>query len=285
MISPAPRIAFHASSDGYRCAVRVWDAPQPPARVVFLHGIISHGGWYHASCRALAEAGFEVHFLDRRGSGLNFDARGDVPRSWRTWLSDVESFLEVLPCDVPRLLMGISWGGKLAAAVARHRPELVGGLGLLCPGIFARKGANALQRLVLQWAGRRWMRMRRVPIPLRDPALFTDGPAWRSYIADDPLTLRRITLRFALEDLYLSQYAGEAPEEIRAPVLLTLAGRDRIIDNCKVRAFVERISAEKQIIEYPAAAHTLEYEPDPAPYFRDLVAWCRLNAQVSAYVG
>jgi alpha-beta hydrolase superfamily lysophospholipase len=271
MITPAPRIALHNSSDGYRSAVRIWDAERPPARVVLLHGIISHGGWYHASCRALAQAGFEVHFLDRRGSGL----RGDVPRSWRTWPADVESYLELLPSDAPRLLMGISWGGKLAAAVARQRPDLVDGLGLLCPGLFARKGANALQRLVLEWAGRRWLRMRTVSIPLGDPALFTDEPGWRKYIADDPLTLRRVTLRFALEDLSLSRYAAAAPEQIRAPVLLALAGRDRIIDNDRVRAFVARVSAQRQVLDYTAAAHTLEYEPDPEPYFRDLVAWCR----------
>ena len=115
MISPALRIAYFTLPDGYRAAARIWDVAQPAARVVFVHGITSHGGWYLNSCRHLACAGFEVHFLDRRGSGLNAAARGDVDNC-DTWLTDLASYLEGLPADVPRLLMGISWGGKLVAA-------------------------------------------------------------------------------------------------------------------------------------------------------------------------
>jgi alpha-beta hydrolase superfamily lysophospholipase len=29
----------------------------------------------------------------------------------------------------------------------------------------------------------------------------------------------------------------------------------------------------RRVILYPGAGHTLEFEPDPAVYFRDLVAW------------
>ncbi len=32
-------------------------------------------------------------------------------------------------------------------------------------------------------------------------------------------------------------------------------------------------SAEKRLVEYPNACHTLEFETDPEPYFRDLITW------------
>ena len=58
------------------------------------------------------------------------------------------------------------------------------------------------------------------------------------------------------------------------PLLLMLAGRDRIIDNRRVLDFYERVpSADKTLIEYPDAAHTLKFEPDPQPYFADLAEW------------
>ena len=50
-----------------------------PGRVIFLHGIQSHGGWYPRSCSKVAAAGYEVFFLERRGCGLNSEARGDAP--------------------------------------------------------------------------------------------------------------------------------------------------------------------------------------------------------------
>ena len=67
------------ASDGYTFYYRHYPSPVPPkARLVFVHGIRSHGGWYQRSCRRLAEAGFDVYFLDRRGGGLNTAHRGDT---------------------------------------------------------------------------------------------------------------------------------------------------------------------------------------------------------------
>lgn len=269
----APRIAAFVLPDGYRSAVRVWDVPQPKARAVFLHGIVSHGGWYLASCRHLAAAGIEVHFLDRRGSGLNCEARGDVD-CWTTWRSDVECYLERLPPGAGTMLLGISWGGKLAAAVARHRPELVAGFGMICPGPFARQEAGMLQRAALRLAVAASLGNRRATIPLEDPALFTESPRWQEYVRTDPLALRQVTLRFAREDLKLNRYAAEAPDAVRPRALLMLAGRDRIVDNARTRALFQRFaSPDKTLREYPAAGHTLEFEPDGIAYLRDLTEW------------
>src|SRR5262249_38975098 len=65
--------------------------PPPRAHVVALHGIQSHAGWYEYSCTRLAQAGFIVSFLDRRGSGMNQQARGDTP-SFGRLLDDVAEF-------------------------------------------------------------------------------------------------------------------------------------------------------------------------------------------------
>ena len=108
MLSPAPHIDFYSAADGYRCAVRVWKAERPVGRVVWVHGIISHGGWYFGSCRHLAAAGLEVHFLDRRGSGLNAADRGHVDR-WETWVRDVEIYLERLEWEKLRTNYDFAW--------------------------------------------------------------------------------------------------------------------------------------------------------------------------------
>ncbi len=269
----APQIQHVAAADGYRYAVRIWPAAQPRVRVVFIHGIISHGGWYHPSAKRLAQAGCEVHFLDRRGSGLNLAARGDTP-AHETWLTDVESYVERLPVDLPRVLLGISWGGKLAPAVAMRRPDLLAGVGMICPGLYARQQANVAQRAALRAAAALGLRSTLIDIPLKDPALFTDTPAWQEYIRRDPLTLRRITVRFAREDLKLNDLARGAAERVAIPALMMLAGREKIVDNERTRDFYQRLaSSEKTLIEYPEAAHTLEFEPDPTQYLDDLQQW------------
>jgi acylglycerol lipase len=275
MPAVAPRITYYSAHDGYPCAARVWEAERTVGRIVWVHGIISHGGWYFGSCRHWAQAGLEVHFLDRRGSGLNMAGRGHVDHC-ETWIRDVEVYLERLPRDLPTVLLGISWGGKLSAAVARHTKQPLAGLGLLCPGLFALKGPGLAGRLAVRLANTIGLGRVRVTIPLQDPALFTDCQPWQDYIARDPFTLRKVTLAFALADFHLSRYATESPEAIAIPTLLMLAGRDRIIDNRRVREFVERIAArDKRIIEYPEAAHTFDFEPDPTRFREDVANWAK----------
>ena len=189
--------------------------------------------------------------MDRRGSGLNFRDRGDVDR-YRTWLTDIESYLESLTPSLPVVLCGISWGGKLAAAVARHRPELLTGFGMLCPGIFAKQIPGPAKYAALNVAGAIGLKQRRVTIPLQDPALFTASPTWQSYINQDALTLRKITIRFAMADRELTEYASEAPDEIKVPALLALSGRDKIVDNPRTRQYFEALgSSDKKTARLP----------------------------------
>lgn len=206
MLTPAPQIKVATARDGYRFAVRFWNVEAPLANVVCVHGIVSHGGWYLPSCSHLAKEGFAVHLVDRRGSGLNESARGDVEH-WEIWPDDVEHYLESLPREVPTILLGISWGGTLAAAVARRRADLLRGVGLLCPGLYSRKAANVLQRTALRVVGALGLKMARVAIPLQDPALFTNSERAQAYIATDPFNLWKITMRFALANLRLTEYA------------------------------------------------------------------------------
>ena len=273
MLSPAPSIQYSTAGDGYRLRARVWKIDKPVGIVVCLHGIISHGGWYLKTGAHLARMGFEVHLLDRRGSGLNERDRGDVDRVG-TWLADVEDYLECLD-HAPRILLGISWGGTLATAVARHRPELLAGVGLLCPGLFSRKAATFPQRIALRALGALGLARKQVGIPLQDPALFTNCPRAKAYIGADPLALRKMTVAFALANLDLTRFATEKPEAIDVPALLVLAGKDPIADNRLLRQFFSRVGhPEKTVFEYPGCSHTLEFEPNPAKYLEDLSQWC-----------
>jgi acylglycerol lipase len=274
---PFPRIGFYSAHDGRRLAVRVWNGIDPPrARVVMLHGITSHGGWYERSCAHLNECGFEVHFLDRRGSGLNAEGRGDVDRH-ETWIDDVTTYLDALGRERPVVLAGISWGGKLAAAVARRQPGLIQGLALITPGLYSQFEPNLLQRLALRIPVRERMQNRRLEIPLQPATLFSETPAWRNYVDQDPLSLREVTFRFVQNDNRLTRYAKQSASYLHTPTLMMLAGRDRIVTNSRCRAYLGRVrAAHKLLIEYPNAVHTLEFETDPSRYLADLADWIGL---------
>jgi alpha-beta hydrolase superfamily lysophospholipase len=271
-----PVLLTHTASDGYRWKYRRYDPPaEARARVVCVHGIQSHGGWYDHSCRRLADAGFEVFFLDRRGSGLNEQDRGDAP-SFRRLIDDIAEFLSELKTQNSKLktfLVAISWGGKLAAALLRRHPGLVDGLALLCPGFRAVVRPPLRERLGILWSYLTAPR-KMFPVPLDDPELFTASPEWQQFLRDDPLAVRRATARFLANSVRLDGYLRFVPKYVTVPVLLLLGGRDRIIDNAATRRFVESFATtDRTVIEYPEAHHTLEFEPRPHRYLDDLIGW------------
>jgi alpha-beta hydrolase superfamily lysophospholipase len=272
--------AFTAS-DGYRCCYRRYAPGEerttaPRAHVVCIHGIQSHAGWYEQSCNRLSEAGYLVSFLDRRGAGMNDQDRGDTP-SYRRLLDDIADFLRLhLPLPsvrpLPVFLLAISWGGKLAVAFERRHPGRVDGLVLLCPGFYPRVGPPLGERLGIVWA--RLVAPRRLfPVPLQDPELFTATPRWQEFIRNDPLSLRQATARFFASSFFLDRALRTAPAHVRVPVLLLLAGKDRVIENDLTRRYLTGFATnDRKIIEYPEAAHTLEFEADPE-LIQDIRGW------------
>lgn len=274
--------ATFAASDGYPLSYRRYPATGlARAEVVCLHGIQSHAGWYEHSCQRLALAGFDVFFLDRRGSGRNQPARGDAP-SFRRLLDDVAEFLRSKrPLDAQAklpYLLGISWGAKLAVGLQRRQPSLTAGLVLLCPGFCPQARTPLFRRLAIA-ASRLPAPRRPFPIPLNDPELFTATPRWLEFLRTDPLALHHATARFLIESLRLDLYVRWAASAVRVPTLLMLAGQDRIINNQRTRRLIGWFSGPVEVIEYPEAHHTLEFEPDPECFLGDLLAW--LNRQTA----
>lgn len=267
------------ASDGILLPFRRWTPAgrSPRAIIVGLHGVQSHSGWYVQSSRWLAEAGFEVLFLDRRGSGLSTARRGHALHAERL-VNDVVQFVRAVRIDrrptCPVVLMGVSWGGKLAAAVAARRAELFDAVAFLYPGLCPQVGPSWFQRAQLWLAQAVGWGLGRVPIPLTDPTLFTNNPSWQEFIRRDELSLHRATVDFLAVNLVLSRTVEQHVRRLNSPLLLMLAGRDQIIDNAATRALIAKAPSQRRtVLEYSDARHTLEFEPHPRQYVDDLIAW------------
>ncbi len=269
------RLQTFAASDGYTFYFRHYPATGAPrARLVFVHGIRSHGGWYERSCAALAAAGFDVYFLDRRGAGLNTAHRGDAP-NFRRLLDDVVEFVQSLRADrgwLPVFVCGISWGGKLAVGLPYRKPHLIDGIVLLCPGLVPKVAPPIPQqaRIAVARVFRPW---KFFPIPLNEPELFTASAEWREYIRTEPHGLRAATSRFLFSSFSLDMYLRRAAKRVTVPTFLALAEHDRIIDNARTTAFVERFPGPTKTMTYPGAHHTLEFERADHPWMSDVVRW------------
>ncbi len=274
-----PELLTTTLSDDYPIHVRHWPAADAAAEsaVLYLHGIQSHGGWFERSASLLAHAsGLGVFLPDRRGSGVNPEPRGDVVSGER-WLADLDELAACLAEQhgIRRLaVVGVSWGGKLAVAWALRQPGRVASLLLITPGVFPAVGLSLPQtlRLVASLAGGGTLR---VPIPLSDPALFTDYPEGQRFIRDDPRKLTEATARFLLHSRLLDRRLQRLPGGVlEPPTTLLLAGRDRIIDSPATERWLRRICRAAPAVEiFGSEEHTLEFSADPSRFEQTLGAW------------
>lgn len=278
---PGPETAVlktFRASDGYNFYYRHYEpAGRPRGQIIFVHGIRSHGGWYLRSCRELAAQGYDVTFLDRRGSGLNTAHRGDTP-SFRRLLDDVVEYVQMVRDRrpwLPVVLGGISWGGKLAVGLPYRAPRLLHGVMLLCPGLCPRVAPSLMERINIGRA--RWRNPTRFfPIPLNEAELFTADPHWQQYVMQDRHGLTHATARFLFSSAQFDVYLRRAVKRLTIPSLALLAEHDRIIDNTRTRNY---LAAARKLtaIEYSGAHHTLEFEPHGHPFVTDICQWLNTN--------
>jgi alpha-beta hydrolase superfamily lysophospholipase len=172
-------------------------------------------------------------------------------------------------------LLGVSWGGKLAVAAAQDERLAIAAVMLVAPGIFSQVDVSWTTKVRIAMA------LARDPaqlfeIPLSDPALFSDNPAGRAFIAGDPHKLTHATARF----LWMSSRLDRRLRALRAngistPLTVVLAGHERIIDNGATRRWVARVASSAEMELFQAACHTLEFEAAVSDYEELLQRWAK----------
>lgn len=252
------------------------DATQEPV-FLYLHGIESHAGWFRDAAELLKNAGYPVYCFDRRGSGINRENRGHpsghVPHGVDL-LEDLHAWIDHLRSIHPTrsfFLTGLSWGGKYALAYDLTHPGVIDGLVLITPGIKPKIGLGFGERLtVLRDILVSPRRQHRIPI---QPEMFTDTPRHVDFIRNDPLRLHTVSARFLWASRHMDRLLDRADGSNHAPVLLFLAGKDRIIDNEATRRFFARRPGRGvKILEYADQTHSIQLDA-PERLTGDILAW------------
>jgi len=126
-----------------------------PVRVVWLHGWARHSRDFAAAAQMLADRGVASVALDLPGFGSS-----PVPHSAGGARHYAELIVPTLReiADAPLVLVGHSFGGRVAVVVASEHPELVGELVLTGVPQLVRLGASARSPMayrVIRWLARR----------------------------------------------------------------------------------------------------------------------------------
>ncbi len=186
-------IEWHKATDGAKLGYRTWKGNIDAPIVLYLHGIEGHSQWFENTASVLNERGFSVYAPDRRGSGINGQARGHI-RNYHTFLSDIETLLRNIRRDhrgCPVFLMANCWSAKLAAILAQvdykaGDKSLVppfAGLIFTSPAIYTHIDlpVAAKLKIALSWLKGDAGQMQLWPIPLTI-SMLTNNPDYLDYL-------------------------------------------------------------------------------------------------------
>ncbi|NOX58324.1 MAG: alpha/beta hydrolase [Planctomycetes bacterium] len=264
-------------SDGYSAYARYWPNAECKEAVLHLHGIQSHAGWYDAAATALCNAGFAVLQPDRRGSGQNSQMRGHAESSQQLIDDGLVCARHLLRTSGAKRLhvVGVSWGGKLAAAMHVTEPSLFASVSLIAPGVYPVVTVSAAEKFRIGFS------MVSDPtkhydIPLNDPELFTADPKYIEYLQNDSLQIHQATAGFYLASRRMDKVVAKMPKASPVPLHTFLAGDERIIDNERTTEWVRSFGwPHSRISTYEQSRHTLEFGPQREEFLADLVNWIR----------
>lgn len=270
----AGRLEYLSTADGIEIPLRRFGPERGALPVVMLHGLQSHSAWFSQSARALGDRGRPVAVFDRRGSGESRFPRGDCVR-YREMLEDISAVLDdVLLRSGARKahLVGHCFGALPAALYAALYPERIASVVLATSAIYTVAEPRLVERMRVL-ASAAVGRGGDLPLPFTVEDL-SELPEAIEFARRDPLALRSVTARFYWQVFLARKRFERVRHRLRLPVLMLLAGNDRIVDNARnKRLFCSLRSDDAVLILYPDARHILELSNARERFFEDIIRW------------
>ena len=272
--TPEAAVWLATTPGGTELFLREWTpAPATALRgsILLVHGLGEHSGRYRRLAGFLTEAGYRVRAYDHAGFGRSGGARGHIRRPM-SLVDDLATVFEDFDAVVhredhaapPPLVLGHSLGGCVVArALTGGRLHPTAAV-LASPAVGQR--AAGMQNAALRIAEFLPERLT-VPNGLPKSALSHD-PAVAAEMREDPFCHDRISAALAHFVFDEGEHAVADAGRVPCPVLLLIAGGDRVIDPAGERRLAAALpAATTRVEEFPGAYHELFNEAEPTRAF------------------
>jgi lysophospholipase len=242
--------------------------------VVLIHGFAEHSGRYAHVIEALNQAGLSVLAIDLRGHGNSEGKRGHIER-FKDYIDDVETAIQLaaqVQPDASVYLLGHSMGGLVVGQYVLHHPEGIAGCVMSSPALsFSVK--------IPAWKSALGKGMSRIFPTLGlatglDTQDLTHDTAMVAAYEKDPLVFKKATSRWFTEMLEAQQEIFAEAPNMSTPLLMQVAGDDRLVSAETSREFHDRYGGEDRTFHYyEHAFHEIYNEVDRDHPIHDLTHW------------
>lgn len=259
--------------DGTQLVYDAFEAVEPRAAVLLLHGWFDHAGRWRETGERLREAGYSAFLLDLRGHGRSGGRRGHLSR-FSQLLGDLQAFRRVvrLRTNRPQALLGLSFGALVALRYLETQPSDPIAAAVVVSPWLGLAFRPPLWKLVLaRLLADLWPTVA-LPAHLDADLLSRDAAVNRAYAED--AGVHRVTTPGAWREIQWARRAVAADgARIESPLLFLLGGEDRVVDAHLARAFADRLKGPVQVRWYPEAYHEVLHDPLRDQALADVLAF------------
>jgi acylglycerol lipase len=269
----------YVTRDGLRLGLTHWDAENPKAVIVALHGMSDYSNAFAMPAPWWAKHGITTYAYDQRSFGRSPDpglwAGGEIMRR------DLADFVEVARArhpGVPVYVLGESMGGAVAMTAFASTPPKADGLILVAPAVWSRNEMPLLYRVLL-WT-----------VAHTAPFMALSGSGLKIMPSDniemlrangrDPLFQKkaRSDAVYGLVTLMDEAYRSASHLD-KAPLLVLYGGNDQIIPKKPTETVVSGLNGNATIKQYPNGYHMLLRDLDHEPRWADVAGWIDERSQ------
>lgn len=252
------------SDNGLHIFYRQRSADPERARMIIAHGLGEHSGRYSHVIHRMISKGISVWAPDHQGFGKSEGKRGHV-LSFDHYIHDLQKMIDIAKKDMPSgmkcFLLGHSMGGLMVLYFAEKFSNSIDAVIASSPGLHP-----AMKIPVIKGAMGKLMSSFL-------PAFTFDNELDSSHLSHDtkvvhaydtdPLVHRRVSARWFTEYLSAMEKTKLHSPEIDIPVLMQVAGDDRLVDAKTSRFFYESLMTDdKTLFFYDGLYHEIYNEID-----------------------
>lgn len=275
--TPAIETRAFMTRDGLALPLRAWEAKDPKAVIVALHGMSDYSQAFDMPGPFLASHGIAVYAYDQRGFGAAPD-----PGLWAgggAMHRDLSDFADAMHAKYPGLpvyALGESMGGAvvLSALASEHPPRIDGAI-LAAPAVWSRGDMPFAYRAALWLAAHTvpWLKVSGEGLKIRP----SDNIEMLRKLSRDPLYRHsaRADQVYGLVDLM--DKARNAPARLSdpPPILFLHGANDQVIPAEPTKAVIAALGDKAEVHRYPHGYHMLLRDLDRETVWGDIVEWVK----------
>jgi acylglycerol lipase len=278
--TPALETSTFVARDGTQLPLQEWDAKNPKAVIVALHGMSDYSEAFAMPAPWWAEHGITTIAYDQRGFG-----RAPDPGIWAgadAMRNDLDDCVEAAHTKFPGgpvYALGETMGGAVVlSALAAPNPPRVAGAILVAPAVWSRADMPMPYRVALFLAAHLM------------PWLHVSGNGLHIWPSDNVPMLRKLS-RDPLfqhdaraDQVYglvnLMDEARRAPETLSSPppILFVYGAKDQVIPKEPTEAVIKALDGKVTVRRYDHGYHMLLRDLDAEQIWGDVAAWVETGA-------